>query len=103
MRVSARRNSEHPPHCDAALLGWIGTLLLFIMATSKIGIVRGTTIELEGAVPEMDGQRVHVVLEAVEEPRLSAERQRELWQAWVDRGPQGPIDDGGDTEFPSRS
>ena len=73
------------------------------MATSKIGVVRGATIELEGAIPEMDGQRVHVMLEAVDEPRLSAARQRELWQAWVDHGPQGPIDDGGDTEFPGGS
>jgi hypothetical protein len=70
------------------------------MATSKIGLVRGATIELEGAVPEMEGKRVHVVLEAIEEPRISAEKQRELWQAWVERGPQGPIEDGVDTDFP---
>ena len=70
------------------------------MATLKTGLVRGRTIELESAVPEMDGQRVRVVLEPVEEPRLSSEQQRELWQAWVDRGPQGPIDDGPDTDIP---
>jgi hypothetical protein len=70
------------------------------MATSKTGLVRGRIIELESAVPEMDGQRVRVVLEPVEEPRLSAEQQRELWQAWVERGPQGPIEDGPDTDIP---
>jgi hypothetical protein len=48
------------------------------MVTSKKGLVRGRTIELESAVPEMDGQRVRVVLEPVEEPRLSSEQQREL-------------------------
>ena len=70
------------------------------MATSKTGLVRGRTIELESAVPEMEGQRVRVVLEPVEEPRLSNEQQRELWQAWIERGPQGPIEDGPDTDFP---
>ena len=63
------------------------------MATSKMGLVHGTTIELESAVPEMEGKRVRVVIETLDEPRLSAERQRELWQAWAERGPQGPIED----------
>ena len=70
------------------------------MVTWKTGLVRGRTIELESTVPEMDGQRVRVVLERVEEPRLSNEQQRELWQAWIERGPQGPIEDGPDTEIP---
>jgi hypothetical protein len=70
------------------------------MATSKTGLVRGTTIELESAVPEMEGKRVRVVLEAVDEPRISGELQRELWQAWLESGPQGPIEDGPDTETP---
>jgi len=70
------------------------------MATSRIGLIHGTTIELESAVPEMEGMRVRVVLEAVDELRVSTERQRELWQAWVAHGPQGPIEDGPDTELP---
>jgi hypothetical protein len=70
------------------------------VATSKTGFVRGKTIELESAVPEMDGQRVRVVLEPVEEPRLSDKQQRELWQEWLEHGPQGPIEDGPDTDIP---
>jgi hypothetical protein len=70
------------------------------MAPSKTGLVHGTTIELESAVPEMEGMRVRVVLEAVDEQRISTERQRALWQAWAERGPQGPIEDGPDTELP---
>jgi hypothetical protein len=78
------------------------------MVTSKTGLVHGTTIELESAVPELEGKRVRVVLEAVEEPQLSpaispalsSAQQRELWQAWAEHGPQGPIDDGPDTELP---
>jgi hypothetical protein len=70
------------------------------MVTSKTGLVHGTTIELESAVPEMEGKRVRVVLEALDEPRISPEQQRALWQAWAEHGPQGPIEDGPDTDFP---
>jgi hypothetical protein len=70
------------------------------MATTKTGTVHGTTIELESTVPELDGKRVRVVLEAVDEQRVTAEQQVELWKSWVARGPQGPIDDGTDTELP---
>ena len=69
------------------------------MATSKTGLVHGTTIELESAVPEMEGKRVRVVLEAVDELQISQQRQREL-SLGGPQGPQGPIEDGADTEFP---
>ena len=36
------------------------------MATTKTGTVHGKTIELESTVPELDGKRVRVVLEAVD-------------------------------------
>jgi len=70
------------------------------MTTSKTGLVHGTTIELDSAVPEMEGKRVRVVLEVVDEPPLSAQQQRELWQTWAEQGPQGPIEDGPDTDVP---
>lgn len=68
--------------------------------TSQTGLLRGTTIELERAVPEMDGKRVHVLLEPMDEQQLSAQHQRELWQAWVEGGPDGPIEDATDTDTP---
>ena len=70
------------------------------MSTSETGVLRGNTIELEHGIPEMDGQRVRVVLEPFEEPRLSTQQQHELWQAWIEHGPQGPIEDADDTEMP---
>jgi hypothetical protein len=70
------------------------------MTTTTTGLLRGATIELASAVPEMDGQRVRVVLETVEEQRLSTQQQRELWRVWVERGPAGPIEDGIDTDIP---
>jgi hypothetical protein len=48
------------------------------MATTRTGTVHGTTIELESSVPELDGKRVRVVLEAVDEPRLTSEQHHEL-------------------------
>jgi len=68
--------------------------------TSQTGLLRGTTIELEQTVPEMDGKRVHVLLEPVDEQQLSARHQRELWHAWVEGGADGPIEDGTDTDTP---
>jgi hypothetical protein len=70
------------------------------VATLKTGLVHGRTIELDSAVPEMEGKRVHVIVEVLDEARISAAQQRELWQAWAERGPQGPIEDGPDTEVP---
>jgi hypothetical protein len=68
--------------------------------TSQTGLLRGTTIELERTVPEMDGKRVHVFLEPIEEQQLSGRQQHELWQAWVEKGADGPIEDGIDTDTP---
>jgi len=71
-----------------------------MMMTTKTGLLRGATIELESAVPEMDGQRVRVVLEPLEEKQLSSQQQREFWQTWIDGGPEGPIEDDVDTDIP---
>ena len=71
------------------------------MTTSTTGLLRGTTIELEDPVPEMEGKRVRVLLEPLDdEQRLAAEEQRDAWRQWVEQGPQGPIEDGEDTELP---
>lgn len=70
------------------------------MTTSKTGLLKGTTIELEGPVPELDGKRVRVVLESIEDLHLAAAQQRELWRSWIENGPQGPIEDAVDTDLP---
>ncbi|HJZ81164.1 MAG TPA: hypothetical protein VKD91_12495 [Pyrinomonadaceae bacterium] len=67
--------------------------------TSQTGLLKGNTIELDTAVPEMDGKRVHVMVEPVEEQRLSAQQQSDFWRAWVASGPDGPIEEGADTDF----
>jgi hypothetical protein len=48
----------------------------------------------------MDGMRVRVVLEPIDEVRVPERDQQALWHAWVQSGPQGPIADGPDTDLP---
>lgn len=70
--------------------------------TALKGRPHGNTITLEEDWPPLEGREVRVLIEAVEErdPRLSAEEQRRLWKQWVARGPQGPIGNDGEPEFP---
>ncbi|MBI2372378.1 MAG: hypothetical protein HYV07_00125 [Deltaproteobacteria bacterium] len=73
------------------------------MIESATGVLHGHIISLDSAVPLLEGKRVRVLLEPEHEAnaRLSPEAQHELWSAWVQRGPQGPIEDGEDEpEFP---
>lgn len=83
------------------LFHWLFALryTLYVM-TYQTGVFRGRTIELESAVPEMEGQRVRVVLEPFEEQRLSNKQQRQFWKTWIEKGPDGPLEDGIDTELP---
>jgi hypothetical protein len=61
------------------------------MTVALKGLLHGNTITLEAAVPPLEGQRVHVLIEPIEETVLSAQEQAELWRQWTERGPQGPI------------
>jgi hypothetical protein len=72
------------------------------MAETLMGKLQGKTITLEEPVPPLDGRRVRVLLEAVEdsEVQLSDGEQEELWKAWTERGPQGPIDEAPAMELP---
>ena len=64
------------------------------MTTSLTGLLQGNTITLESEIPPLEGQRVLVLVEPLEEQQvLTAEQQAALWQEWVERGPQGPIED----------
>jgi hypothetical protein len=66
------------------------------------GRVHGSTIDLD-AVPSapFEGKRVRVVLELVDDDvRLAPAEQGLAWNAWVTHGPDGPIEDDGEPEFP---
>jgi hypothetical protein len=71
------------------------------MAESLKGHLQGNIITLDGPVPPLEGRRVQVVIELAEESdrELSPEAKAQLWQEWVDHGPQGPIDEE-DSDFP---
>jgi predicted RNase H-like HicB family nuclease len=49
-----------------------------------------------------EGERLVIRLEpaAVADEVLPAEAQAELWRAWAENGPQGPIEDEAEPEFP---
>ena len=64
------------------------------MTASRKGLLHGNTITLEAEIPPLEGQRVLVLVEPLEEQlTLTAEQQAALWREWVERGPQGPIED----------
>jgi hypothetical protein len=73
-----------------------------VLTKPLTGVLHGRTITLETDVPPLNGQRVRVVLAPVEDPEaeVSSETQAELWNQWVARGPDGPIADDEETEFP---
>lgn len=64
------------------------------------GTVRGSAIWLEHDVPDLEGKRVRVHVEIIDEDSLSADEQRDAWHAWIERGPQGPIDDDDTSDWP---
>jgi len=66
------------------------------------GKLEGRTILLDEEIPSLQGQRVSVVVTSVpdHELELSAKEQRDLWDEWEKRGPQGPIEDDGEADFP---
>jgi len=65
------------------------------------GLLQGKTVTLDAPVPQLDGQRVHVVISAVEEElALTADEQARLWDEWVRLGRQGPIEHHEEPEFP---
>jgi hypothetical protein len=66
------------------------------------GRVHGRTIDLD-ALPNapLEGKRVRVLLELVDEDvRLTADEQAASWSAWTAHGPDGPIADDDEPEFP---
>lgn len=69
--------------------------------TSRQGTVHGNTITLDNTVPPLEGRRVLVLIEPLEEDKaLDKATQERLWKLWAESGPQGPIEDDGEAEFP---
>lgn len=68
---------------------------------SVTGLLQGNTITLDTPVPPLDGRRVRVIIApADEDAALSADEQARCWDEWVRKGPQGPIEDDDEPEFP---
>ncbi len=58
------------------------------------GTLHGNTITMDLVVPPLEGRRVRVVIEPLDEGEvtLTPNQQAQLWREWVERGPQGPIE-----------
>jgi hypothetical protein len=63
------------------------------------GRVHGSSGELEGPLPQLEGQQMLVLVEP-DETVPSVDELRDAWDEWVLRGPHGPIEDEGEPEFP---
>jgi len=75
------------------------------MTASRKGVLSGRTITLESEVPPLEGMKVRVVIEPAEEEAelsLSPQDQVRLWQEWMARGPQGPMELEEDDRLPGR-
>ena len=70
------------------------------MSAAVAGVVHGNVIELDEPVPGLEGRRVRVVVEPVNEVSEDHAEQQRAWEEWAARGPQGPIKDDGEPELP---
>lgn len=69
------------------------------MGTALKGTVHGRVVELDQEVGRLDGQRVFVLLEPIEDAAGSTAETPEAWRTWLARGPDGPLEDD-DPSFP---
>jgi hypothetical protein len=69
------------------------------MAAPLRGHVKGRTVVLDESVPPLEGMRVLVVLEPVDELPLDAKANLEAWAAWATSDRQGPIQDDDEPAF----
>ena len=78
-----------------------GVTYLAMANAASTGVLHGNTITLDAPVPPLEGQRVRVLIALADDDlELRPEQQAEAWRQWVTDGPQGPIDDDGEPEFP---
>lgn len=68
------------------------------MSAALTGRVHGSVIELDAPVPDLEGQRVRVLVEAVDEPDTVALRR--AWDDWLSKSGDGPLTDDDEPEFP---
>lgn len=82
--------------------GRFGARMMTMSPLTATGLLHGSTIELDTPVPPLEGRRVRVLLESVDptETELSEENLAQLWQDWASHGPQGPMDEEAEVDFP---
>ena len=68
------------------------------MSAALTGRVHGRIIELDAPVPDLEGQRVRVLVEAVDEPDTAVLRR--AWNDWLSKAEDSPLTDDDEPEFP---
>jgi ribosomal protein L12E/L44/L45/RPP1/RPP2 len=65
------------------------------MVRQTTGRLAGKVITLDTLVPALEGLRVKVVIEPLDEAEVTVAEaaQARLWAEWAATGPDGPIDD----------
>ena len=65
------------------------------------GRLHGNQITLEENPAQLEGRLLRIVVEPIEDPelQLSPEEQRAALNAWIERGPQGPLEDDDGDDF----
>jgi hypothetical protein len=102
-RTISRESLRQIVNQDASVVDWPPGVILDLMPqVATTGLLHGNTIELDTPVPPLEGRRVRVLLETAEptDSVLSLDDQARLWSEWAVQGPQGPIDEGSEVEFP---
>lgn len=66
--------------------------------TTLTGVLTGQTIALDERRPELEGQRVRLLLESADDDVAS--HRAAAWREWLEHGPQGPIEDDDVAESP---
>jgi len=97
-RAGRRRDGPSPPVRRSRIVS-PSKVNVIAMGTALKGTVHGRVVELDQEVGRLDGQRVSVLLDPIEDAAGSTSETAEAWRAWLARGPDGPIEDA-DPSFP---
>ena len=70
------------------------------MVAAISGVVHGKVIELDEVMPGLEGRRVRVVVEPLDETATDPVELRRAWHSWAARALESPIEDDGEPELP---
>lgn len=70
------------------------------MAIPIRGTVHGRTVTLEAVVPPLEGRKVFVLLQLDDSGEDNRPQLEAVWEEWLKRGDEGPLEVEGAQDFP---